>query len=71
MLINRDLAALKGELEMEMKRFTADLDWDENGNLYNIEIPGEKKYVGKPSPEIDANWAALIPGKPKHCPFPS
>jgi uncharacterized protein YuzE len=60
---------LKGELETEMKRFTADLDWDENGKLYNIEIPGAKKYVGKPSPEIDANWAALIPGELVYSPL--
>lgn len=56
-------AILKPELEIEMKRFTADLDWDKDGNLHAVEIPGAKKYVGEPSPEIDANWEALIPGE--------
>lgn len=56
---------------MERRRFTAELDWDENGQLYSIEVPDAKKYVGKPSPEIDANWAELIPGENCHAHRPS
>ncbi|KAI3337574.1 hypothetical protein HD806DRAFT_477025 [Xylariaceae sp. AK1471] len=58
-----DLEPVKSELEILRYKFVGDLDWDENGTLYRPDTPGTIKYVGKPSPEIDAAWKHLIPGE--------
>ena len=43
--------------------FSSDLDWDKNGKLQRVSKPGSKKFVGEPSPEIDANWEHITNGK--------
>jgi hypothetical protein len=58
---------VKSELEILRYKFGGDLDWDENGTLYRPDTPGAIRYVGKPSPEIDAAWKHLIPGKRRPC----
>ncbi|KAJ2985145.1 hypothetical protein NUW58_g5692 [Xylaria curta] len=58
-----DLEPLKSQIETLRYKFVGDLDWDENGTLYRPPTPGHVKYVGQPSPEIDAAWAHLIPGE--------
>ncbi|KAI8633233.1 hypothetical protein F5Y19DRAFT_471501 [Xylariaceae sp. FL1651] len=40
-------------------RFSGALTYDENGTLFNEHTPGEKLWVGEPSPEIDATWDSL------------
>ncbi|KAI0413137.1 hypothetical protein F5X98DRAFT_366772 [Xylaria grammica] len=37
-------------------KFTGALTWNASGTLINKHAPGEKLWVGDPSPEIDALW---------------
>ena len=53
---------LRSALELERVTFTGGLDFDENGTLYRTIEPGSPQYVGKPNPEIDANWESLLEG---------
>ncbi|KAJ8132760.1 hypothetical protein O1611_g860 [Lasiodiplodia mahajangana] len=60
--LNTELEPLKSQIEMQVIRFTGDLDWDENGTLIRTH-PGPIEYVGDPTPEIDAAWEHLIFGE--------
>ncbi|KAI0202339.1 hypothetical protein F4808DRAFT_458938 [Astrocystis sublimbata] len=60
--LDTELEPLKSQIEIQRRTFTGDLDWDENGTLVRVSKPGALKYVGEPTPEIDANWDRLIFG---------
>lgn len=55
-----DLPALAiPAIQVSQVRFTGGMKFDDNGTIFRDIIAG-KQYVGLPSPEIDANWRALI-----------
>ncbi|KAF2176083.1 hypothetical protein K469DRAFT_755879 [Zopfia rhizophila CBS 207.26] len=53
----------KGVLQLEKVRFTHSLRAHENGTIYGNIDTNQPQYVGTPSPEIDANWEALVGGR--------
>jgi hypothetical protein len=42
--------------------FTGQLEYDANGTLVISHDPGEKAWVGDPSPQIDALWDSISKG---------
>lgn len=54
--------AVQSLLEHEI-RFTGALAYNETGNLVIQSTPGEKKWVGDPTPEMDALWDRVESGK--------
>jgi hypothetical protein len=54
---------LKASIHVKEVKFTGDLDWTDNGTLVLTGDGGSTRYVGPPSPEIDAAWAQLLLGK--------
>lgn len=52
----------KSVLKMEKRVFTHSLR-ARNGSIYANIDEGGPRYVGDPSPDVDANWEELIGGK--------
>jgi hypothetical protein len=57
-----DVAAAKGQIELQKVTFTGGIHYDDHGHVYIKEVPGPK-YVGPPEPAIDAAWDELLKGK--------
>jgi hypothetical protein len=62
---NTELGTATHIIGLEKFRFTGNINFrlKENGTAYESYLmhePGTKRYVGKPSKEIDANWQELI-----------
>jgi hypothetical protein len=50
-------------LKEQELRFSGALAYDESGKLVIESTPGEKKWVGNPTPEMDALWDRVESGK--------
>lgn len=50
-------------IELEEVRFTSGVLFDKDGEPYRTPYPDVPDYFGPPTPEIDANWEALIGGE--------
>jgi hypothetical protein len=44
---------------VSLVKFTGGIKFDDNGTMFRDNGPG-LRYVGRPGPEIDANWKALV-----------
>jgi hypothetical protein len=50
------IVPLKSTIEIKEVRFSSNLKFDKNGELYRTSNPDEPPYVGVPSDEIDRAW---------------
>ncbi|GFG19483.1 hypothetical protein IFM5058_10134 [Aspergillus udagawae] len=57
-----DLAPASEHLKEQEMRFSGALAYDESGKLVIESTPGEKKWVGNPTPEMDALWDRVESG---------
>lgn len=62
-LILSKLDAARSAIIHEPRTFTGGFHFTDEGEMImNPKRPGEAKYVGKPSREIDAAWMTLLNG---------
>ncbi|KAK4444366.1 hypothetical protein QBC34DRAFT_360343 [Podospora aff. communis PSN243] len=57
-----DFKPLRSEIETEIVTFTGAPVFMENGTFY-VPNPGDKTYIGEPSPEIDEAWEEITAGR--------
>jgi hypothetical protein len=50
-------------MQLEKVKFKTPVDFELDGHEFLVTEPGEKMYVGDPSPEIDRNWQELLWGR--------
>lgn len=50
------------KVELEKIRFTTGIYFDDKGNAYRNEHPNMNRFIGAPTPEMDAAWEELIGG---------
>lgn len=50
-------------IQVEQRKFTGGVEFTENGELFLIDAPGERVYVGQPNGDIDEAWHNLLDGR--------
>ncbi|KAL4893713.1 hypothetical protein BDV59DRAFT_201490 [Aspergillus ambiguus] len=55
-----DLHPAVAALEIEQRKFTGGLHWDEDGKLVRNQLPEGQEWVGTPTPEMDALWQRVV-----------
>ena len=53
------IAPLRSAIEVREVRFSSNLKFDKDGELYRTVDPEEPPYVGPPSDEIDHAWEEI------------
>ncbi|GME27682.1 aquaglyceroporin like other eukaryote [Neofusicoccum parvum] len=50
-------------IKIEQRKFTGGVEFTEDGELFLIDAPGERVYVGEPNGDVDEAWRNILDGR--------